>query len=129
MNEAFSQGTFSAELGRSQFLEMFVAQVQHQDPLSPMDQTQILGQLAQFSQVESLETLNRNFDTFLQQELATSAELVETSAAVLGKNVSFGNGESGTVDSVQKQDGQILIEVDGRLIPVADINAVSQPPA
>ena len=43
MNDAVASSAFNAELGRTQFLEMFVAQVQHQDPLSPMDQTQILS--------------------------------------------------------------------------------------
>ena len=108
-----------------QFLEMFVAQVQHQDPLSPMDQTQILGQLAQFSQVEGLETLNKNFGTFLQNELASTAELVSTSDALLGRNVEFGADQSGQVDAVKRQSGQVLIEVNGQLIPVSDVNGIS----
>jgi flagellar basal-body rod modification protein FlgD len=119
---------FSAELGRSQFLEMFVAQVQHQDPLSPMDQTEILGQLAQFSQVESLETLNRNFDSFLQQELGTdNSQLVSASAAVLGKEVELTSGTGGVVDAVRQQDGQVLVEVGGQLMPLADVSAISEP--
>lgn len=123
--ESALTGDFSAELGRTQFLEMFVAQVQHQDPLSPMDQTQILGQLAQFSQVEGLETLNKNFGTFLQNELASTAELVSTSDALLGRNVEFGADQSGQVDAVKRQSGQVLIEVNGQLIPVSDVNGIS----
>ncbi len=118
---------FSAELGRSQFLEMFVAQVQHQDPLSPMDQTEILGQLAQFSQVESLETLNRNFDSFLKKELADdNTKLVSASEAVLGKEVELSSGGGGLVDAVRQEDGQVLVEIDGQLMPLADVRAISQ---
>ncbi|APZ95091.1 flagellar hook capping FlgD N-terminal domain-containing protein [Fuerstiella marisgermanici] len=118
---------FSAELGRSQFLQMFVAQVQHQDPLSPMDQTEILGQLAQFSQVESLETLNRNFDSFLQQELADdNSKLVSASEAVLGKEVELTTGGGGLVDAVRQEDGQVLVEIDGQLMPLADVSAISR---
>lgn len=118
---------FSAELGRSQFLEMFVAQVQHQDPLSPMDQTEILGQLAQFSQVESLETLNKNFDSFLQQELADdNSKLVSASEAVLGKEVELSSGGGGHVDAVRQEDGQVLVEIDGQLMPLADVSSISQ---
>ncbi len=123
--ESALTGDFSAELGRTQFLEMFVAQVQHQDPLSPMDQTQILGQLAQFSQVEGLETLNKNFDTFLKSELASTAELVSTSDALLGPNVEFGVDQNGQVDAVKRQNGQVLIEVNGQLLPVSDVNGIS----
>ena len=124
MTNALSD-TFNAELGRTQFLEMFVAQVQHQDPLSPMDQTQILGQLAHFSQVEGMETLNQNFDTFLKRELASTTALVDASAALLDKNVTFGAGENGVVDSVKKENGQVLVEVDGQLIPITDVDSIS----
>ena len=117
---------FNAADGRNQFLEMFVAQVQNQDPLSPMDQTQILGQLAQFSQVESLETLNANFDTLLQKELsAQTTQETSTAASLLGKEVNANDGSSGVVDSVRQKDGQVLVEVDGLFIPLSDINTIS----
>ena len=119
---------FSAELGRSQFLDMFVAQVQHQDPLSPMDQTEILGQLAQFSQVESLETLNRNFGSFLEKELADdNSQLVSASAAVLGKDVELTTGDGGIVEAVRQENGQVLVEIAGQLMPLVDISAISEP--
>ena len=103
---------FSAELGRSQFLQMFVAQVQHQDPLSPMDQTEILGQLAQFSQVEELADDN--------------SKLVSASEAVLGKEVELTTGGGGLVDAVRQEDGQVLVEIDGQLMPLADVSAISR---
>lgn len=125
MNDAFSADTFSGELGRNEFLKMFVAQVQHQDPLSPMEQTQILGQLAQFSQVEGMETLNKNFDAFLQRELQDSRELMSTSDSLLGRTIEFGVNEQGTVDAVRQVEGQVLVEVDGNLMPVSDISGIA----
>ena len=47
-----------AKLGKDEFLKMLVAQMQNQDPLSPMDGQQMAAQLAQFSSVEQLVTLN-----------------------------------------------------------------------
>ena len=118
---------FNAADGRNEFLEMFVAQIQHQDPLSPMDQSQILGQLAQFSQVESLETLNANFDTLLQAELQNQGgQLASTGAALVGRAVEFGDERSGVVDSVRQDSGQVLVEVAGAYIPLGDITAVSR---
>ncbi len=125
MENTLSSSAFTAESGRTQFLEMFVAQVQHQDPLSPMDQTQILGQLAQFSQVEGIESLNKNFASFLEREVGSTTELIDTSAAMLGRNVEYGDDGSGVVDAVRRQDGQVLIEVNGQLMPVADVNGIS----
>ena len=42
------------ELGmnKDDFLKLFVAQLQNQDPLAPQDPTEMLGQLAQLTQVE-----------------------------------------------------------------------------
>ena len=118
---------FNAADGRNQFLEMFVAQVQHQDPLSPMDQSQILGQLAQFSQVESLETLNANFDSLLQAELQNQGgQLASTGAALVGREVEFSNNRSGVVDSVRQDNGQVLVQVGDNFVPLADISAVSR---
>ncbi len=42
------------------FLNLFVAQLQNQDPLEPMDQTEFLAQTAQFSMVEQLLALNES---------------------------------------------------------------------
>ena len=45
-------------LGRDAFLKMLVAQMEHQDPLNPMEGTDFSAQLAQFSQLEQLFNVN-----------------------------------------------------------------------
>src|SRR5438270_2694054 len=49
------------------FLQLLVAQLQHQSPLEPMDPTQFVGQLAQFSELSEVTQINQ----LLQKELAT----------------------------------------------------------
>jgi flagellar basal-body rod modification protein FlgD len=51
---ALSGGT----MGKDQFIKLLVAQLQHQDPLNPMDSSQMAAQLAQFSSVEQLMNIN-----------------------------------------------------------------------
>jgi flagellar basal-body rod modification protein FlgD len=41
-----------------QFLKLFIAQIQHQDPLSPLDSAEFTAQLAQFTSVEQLYGMN-----------------------------------------------------------------------
>ena len=48
----------SAELGRDEFLQLFVAQLRDQDPTSPQDGHEFVAQLAQFSSVEQLSNLS-----------------------------------------------------------------------
>jgi flagellar basal-body rod modification protein FlgD len=45
-------------MGKDQFVKLLVAQMTHQDPLNPMDSTQMAAQLAQFSSVEQLMNIN-----------------------------------------------------------------------
>lgn len=62
-------GTKETAMGKEDFLQLLVAQLQNQDPLNPSDPTEFTAQLAQFSQLEqmtnmteSLEGLNRMSD-------------------------------------------------------------------
>lgn len=51
------------ELGRADFLNLMLTQIQNQNPLSPMDGDEFVAQLAQFSTVQGIETLNKNFSS------------------------------------------------------------------
>ncbi len=46
-------------MGKDDFLQLLVAQMRHQDPLSPMDGAEYATQLAQFSSVEQLIEISR----------------------------------------------------------------------
>lgn len=48
-----------AQVTEQQFLQLLVAQLQNQDPLNPMDGTQFVSQLAQFSQLEQMIGVNQ----------------------------------------------------------------------
>jgi flagellar basal-body rod modification protein FlgD len=65
-------------ISQNEFLRLFVAQLQHQDPLSPMEPNELASQLAQFSSLEQLTAVN----THLEQ--LTDASKQSTSAAALG---------------------------------------------
>jgi flagellar basal-body rod modification protein FlgD len=51
------------EMGKDEFLKLLTFQMQNQDPMNPMDQGKMTGELAQFSQLEQLSNLNAKFDS------------------------------------------------------------------
>ncbi len=55
--------TGTDKLGRDAFMKLFLAQMNHQDPLNPMDTSQFSSQLAQFSTLEQLYNVNDNLQS------------------------------------------------------------------
>jgi flagellar basal-body rod modification protein FlgD len=83
--------TPKSTLGKQDFLNLLVQQMQHQDPLDPMKGTEFAAQLAQFSSLEQLSNLNTN----LMASLDANAVLAQSvnnglSASFIGKDVRAG---------------------------------------
>ena len=68
-------------LGKDDFLKLMITQMKYQDPLSPMDNQQMLAQMAQFSSLEQMSNIN----TTLKDKQANESFLSATQ--MLGKNV------------------------------------------
>ncbi len=83
-------GTKDSVMGKEDFLKLLVAQLQNQDPLSPDDPTAFTAQLAQFSSLEQLFSLNKSMDN-----LATSTSNSDQFSTLntIGKEVTY-NGSS-----------------------------------
>src|SRR5512139_3118227 len=74
----------SKAMGKDAFLTLLIAQLQHQDPLNPADSTEFTAQLAQFSSLEQLSTINENLDALkLYQASGNNAQAV----SFIGKNI------------------------------------------
>jgi flagellar basal-body rod modification protein FlgD len=80
-----STGT-SSTLGQDAFLKLLTTQMQNQDPLNPVDNSQMLAQLAQFSQLSVIQGLSSKFDS-MATALAGSTSLAATQ--LVGKEVCF----------------------------------------
>lgn len=57
--------TANDELGKDAFLELLVAQLNNQNPLEPQDNGEFVAQLATFSTLESLDSLNTTVESIL----------------------------------------------------------------
>ena len=80
----------------NQFLQLLVAELQHQDPTSPTDPTQYMSQMASFSTVEQQVQTNSTLDALLSAQAST----------IIGKSVTSADGNtSGIVVSVELSAG------------------------
>jgi len=85
------------ELGKDDFLQILITQLQNQDPTKPMEDREFIAQMAQFSSLEQMTNLSRQFADL---SAAIKSSLVTN---FLGKEVEIHQGEQrihGFVDAI-----------------------------
>lgn len=110
-------------LGQDQFLQLLVAQLQNQDPLDPVSDREFIAQLASFSTLQGIQSLNTSFAQMLKlQQLTQGVELI-------GRTVDYapaggGAAQSGRVDSVAVDNGQIVLTVGSTQVPLDRVQSL-----
>ncbi|TCP61350.1 flagellar basal-body rod modification protein FlgD [Rhodovulum bhavnagarense] len=120
-------------LGQQDFLALLTAQLQNQDPFAPMENTEFLGQMAQFSTLSGIEQMNGTLvgldaglgqfrvataTSFLGQQVLVPgtrarpgeageiAGVVDLATAVNGLSITYSDAETGEVLNVQELGSQ-----------------------
>jgi len=87
-NEANAKKT---ELNQEDFLTLMITQLKNQDPMKPLDPSQYVGQLAQFSQVSGLAEMNKQItgltDSLRGNQVLDGAALIGRTIVAEGNNV------------------------------------------
>ena len=101
--------TGSSSLGKDDFLKLLVTELQHQDPTSPMDDSQFMAQMAQFSTLEQITNVATSIT-----ELEAS-EKVSQGVALIGHSIAYtkddGSTGTGNVTGVSIVGGEIRVEM------------------
>ncbi|MGB5107750.1 MAG: flagellar hook assembly protein FlgD [Candidatus Zixiibacteriota bacterium] len=75
-------------LGKDDFLKMLTAQMQYQNPLEPMNDTEFIGQMTQFSSLEQLQNMNETMTNSAQWNMLLSQTINNTMAtSLIGKTI------------------------------------------
>jgi flagellar basal-body rod modification protein FlgD len=113
----------NAILGKDDFLKLLVTQLQHQDPMNPMDDKDFMGQMAQFSSLEQITNLVET----TQSEVY--ANQMSQAVGLIGHQVSWvaedGTNGSGTASAVSVSGGAIQITVGDAQVSPDEIVQVS----
>ena len=102
-------------LDKEAFLQLLVAQMQYQDPLEPMDNTEYVAQLATFSQLEATQNMTDRVSYSMANDLVGKYVIL---------NTANGNA-SGKVDYVLYENGDIFLAVDDGLYSIDDLDTVA----
>ena len=113
--------SLGASMGPDFFMKLLITQLQNQDPMEPMSNSEMIAQMTQLATVEGVNSLNQSFrDVLKLHRLLSGTEL-------LGKQVEYMAGEAlrtGMVDAVSTTDGTIRLIVDGNEVGLESLRKI-----
>ena len=102
--------TSSASSIQMDYMKLLITQLRNQNPLEPLDNNEMASQLAQFSQLQQLESMNASFEKVLATTELTYAN------SLLGKEITFmPETEAGAADITSGIVEQVYNNVDGEI--------------
>ena len=119
-NTAENGRTASSELGKDDFLKLLITQLQNQDPTSPMENTEFIAQMAQFSSLEQMTNMSTSFTQLAN--MLTSSEATTT----VGKRVEVDlNGAtiSGVVEAATRGNTP-MVQINGNFYDMDKISKI-----
>lgn len=106
-------------LGKEAFLQLLVAQMQYQDPLEPMDNTEYVTQLATFSQLEAIQNMDSTLSNGQATDLVGKTVMVKVTDAKGDTNL-----KTGVVDYVIFENGKPYLVINEEKYPYTDLDTV-----
>ena len=114
-----SRAASSNALDSSQFMEILMAQLTHQNPLEPMNNAEMMSQ---FSQLNSLQELR---DIHTAVDKVSASNQVIYLASLIGKTVKVnrpdGNVLEGVVEEVITEKDNPQLRIGTEKVPVSDV--------
>ena len=129
-NEASQNSTgASSRLGKEEFLKLFMAQMQYQNPLEPLKGTEFTAQLAQFSQLEQMWNINENLKNnqlFLDSlNNAQAVNFIGKNIKAVGNSVYLKEGDSAFIHYQLKEDAaKVFVHIydtNGNLVTTLEL--------
>jgi flagellar basal-body rod modification protein FlgD len=107
-NKSIEQGKKPTQnLGKDDFIKILITQLTHQDPTAPMEDKEFIAQMAQFSSLEQMTNMAKDFNRIAGLVAGSEA------SASLGRSVELADGDrtvSGVVKAVTRGDApQVMV--------------------
>jgi flagellar basal-body rod modification protein FlgD len=115
-------------MDKDDFLKLFLASLQYQDPMSPMESKDMMAQMSQLSMVEQITNLGKVVES-LKTMMQTNP--LEKGVSYLGLDVSgvTSDGESvqGKVNEVAVKNDVLELMVNGKALEIGNLTKVAYP--
>jgi flagellar basal-body rod modification protein FlgD len=111
-------------MGKDEFLKILVTQLQYQDPLNPVDDTEFIAQMAQFSALEQMQNLNTTFT--MSQALSLIGK--DVIAKIGGSETGEIQYITGTVESVYSGGGTPYLRIGEYYVHLDAVDEVLSEP-
>ncbi len=117
------------------FLQLMLAQLENQDPTQPMENTEWLSQLAQYSSLEQMTAMNANMENIatnldgLSSSVGTNAVITQT-LSLVGKEVTVktdAGNINGAVEEAKFDNGVGYVKVGDNYYSIANITSIREP--
>lgn len=111
-------------LGQQDFMNLLITQLKNQDPLNPVKDTEFISQLANFSSLEQISSMNTNLEKFLAEQQKQSAAVA---VSMIGREITDVSGNKGLVTGIVLADDGVKLVVNGKEISYTDVREVRNP--
>ncbi len=121
-----SASTGKTELGSQDFLKLMIEELVNQDPLDPMRNEELLAQVAQIQNMQTLTNLDKTLSKMTyQNQIATAGSLIGTN--VKGVSDAGANVEGVVVKVTAGSTAGVRLVTDlGDSIPIANVTGIEE---
>jgi flagellar basal-body rod modification protein FlgD len=111
-------------LSADDFVTLLMAQLRNQNPLEPLQDKDLMAQFAQLNSLETLKQIKEDMEALLQVNLSNLA------SSLIGKQVTTTGAEGqviqGTVQGYEIRGGVYYVQVGEMWLPLREITQVSE---
>lgn len=116
----------SMSMDKEDFLKLFLESLKNQDPMSPMENSDMMAQLSQLGQMEAVSNLSLTVNEMKNSLLGSQ---IQQGASMLGKQVTAFNSEgavvNGKIDELSINQGMIEFLIGNKTIQMGQIAKVT----
>lgn len=106
------------------FMQLLLAELQNQDPLNPVEDTEFISQLAQLNTLQAMEQLNYTMAAYtISSSLMQGTMLIGRTVEALDAN---GETITGVVTGVSLVNGILMLELGEASVPLGAVLSIRE---